>query len=110
VEGSYFTTHFAADSDSELAQKFVTRYKEAYGKTPIDAAAATYDAMGLLFKAITSQGKTDPEAIRQGIANLGQYQGVTGDIEYKGSGDPIKSAVILQIQDGEFRFYANASP
>jgi branched-chain amino acid transport system substrate-binding protein len=110
VEGGFFTTHFAPDVDTDVAQKFVTAYQAAYGKDPIDTAAATYDAMGLLFKAITSQGKADPESIRQGIANLGQYQGVTGNIEYKGSGDPVKSAVIMQVKDGVAKFYKFATP
>jgi len=110
VEGAYFTSHFAADSDSETAQQFVTAYEEAYGKIPVDAAAATYDAMGMLLTAISNQNSADPEVIRQGIANLGRYQGVTGDIEYQGSGDPVKSAVIMQIQDGSFKFYGYASP
>ena len=110
VEGAYFTSHFAADSDSEVAQEFVTAYEEVYGQTPVDAAAATYDAMGMIFRAISNQGKVDLESIRQGIANLGRYQGVTGDIEYQDNGDPVKSAVIMQVEDGAFKFYGYASP
>ena len=37
--------------------------------------------------------------------------GVTGKMQFKeGSGDPIKSAVILQIKDGKFVWFANANP
>lgn len=110
MEGGYFTTHFATDIEGEIAQKFVADYREAYGKDPTDMAASTYDAMGILFKAITSQGKTDPESIRQGIATIGRYQGVTGEIQYQDSGDPVKSAVILQIKDGVIKFYKFAGP
>jgi branched-chain amino acid transport system substrate-binding protein len=28
----------------------------------------------------------------------------------EGSGDPVKSAVILQIKDGAFHWFANANP
>jgi len=38
-------------------------------------------------------------------------RGVTGSMTFKeGSGDPIKSAVILQIKDGKFVWFANANP
>ena len=110
VEGSYFTSHFAADSDSEVSQKFVAAYEEEYGKTPVDAAAATYDAVGMILQAMSNQGKTDPASIREGIATMGGYPGVTGDIEYQGSGDPVKSAVIMKVEDGAFKFYGYAAP
>jgi len=73
-------------------------------------AALTYDAFGLLFEAIRNQGKTDSESIRNGLASISRYEGVTGTMEYKGTGDPVKSAVILQIQDGQFKFYRLAEP
>jgi hypothetical protein len=31
-------------------------------------------------------------------------------MEYKGTGDPVKSAVILQIRNGKFTFYKLANP
>ena len=73
-------------------------------------AALTYDAFGMLFQVIESQGKADPESIRNGLTIISQYEGVTGMMEYKGTGDPIKSAVILQIRNGKFTFYTLASP
>ena len=74
-------------------------------------AALTYDAFGLLFGAIKSAGKADREAVRDALATLPSYEGVTGDMKFQeGSGDPIKSAVILQIKDGKFIYFTNAKP
>jgi branched-chain amino acid transport system substrate-binding protein len=40
-----------------------------------------------------------------------QFEGVTGNMQFQeGSGDPIKSAVILQVKDGKFVWFANAEP
>jgi branched-chain amino acid transport system substrate-binding protein len=110
MEGLFFSTHYASDIASDVAQEFINKYKEAYGEIPDDVAALTYDAFGMLFQAIESQGEADPESIRNGLATMSQYEGVTGMMEYKGTGDPVKSAVILQIRNGKFTFYKLASP
>ncbi len=110
LDGSYFSTHYSTDIASENAQAFIEKYEEAYGELPDDVAALTYDAFGMVFAAINSQDDADPESIREGLSALGRYEGVTGEIEYKGSGDPVKSAVILQIVGDEFKFFKLANP
>ena len=107
----YFSTHYAADSASEATKKFIAAYKTKYGNTPDDVAALTYDSFGLLFQALKTTGKNDRQAVRDALARIPQYEGVTGNMQFKeGSGDPIKSAVILKIKDGKFTWFANAKP
>ena len=111
LEGYYFSTHYAADNAAPAAVKFITGYTKAYGTAPDDVAALTWDAFGLLFTAIGNAGKTDREAVRAALARLPGYAGVTGDMKFQdGSGDPIKSAVILQIKGGKFVYVTNAKP
>lgn len=111
VEGYYFSTHYAADSAAPAATKFIQAYKARYGSTPDDVAALTYDAFGLLFQALRSAGKVDRQAVRDALAKIPGYEGVTGTMQFReGSGDPIKSAVILRIKDGKFAWFANANP
>ena len=46
-----------------------------------------------------------------GIAAPVWYRGVTGDLQFRAdSRDPVKSAVILQIREGRFHYFTNASP
>jgi branched-chain amino acid transport system substrate-binding protein len=111
LEGYYFSTHYAADNASPAAVKFIGAYTKAYGAPPDDVAALTYDAFGLLFTALKNAGKTDREAVRNALARLPGYPGVTGDMKFQeGSGDPIKSAVILQVKGGKFVYVTNAQP
>jgi branched-chain amino acid transport system substrate-binding protein len=110
LEGSYFSTHYAADIAVEPARSFIDKYKKIYGSTPDDVEALTYDAFGLLFKAIQSQASAEPEAIRTGLAGIQSFTGVTGTMQYAGSGDPVKSAVILKVVNGKFVFYKLATP
>ncbi len=110
-EGYYFSTHYAADAATPVTIKFINSYKARYGATPDDVAALTYDSFGLLFQAIRSAGKMDRQAVRDALARIPKYEGVTGLMKFQeGSGDPIKSAVILKIKDGKFVWFANANP
>jgi len=110
-DGYYFSTHYAADAATETTKKFIAGYKAKYGTTPDDVAALTYDSFGLLWYALKTAGKKDRQAVRDALARIPQYEGVTGNMQFKeGSGDPIKSAVILKIKDGKFTWFANAKP
>ncbi len=109
-EGLFFTTHYASDIATPKAQAFIQAYEAAFGKTPDDVAALTYDSFGMLFQAIQAAGKIDRQAVRDAVASITLYEGVTGNMQFKGTGDPVKSAVILQIKDGKFTYFATANP
>jgi branched-chain amino acid transport system substrate-binding protein len=110
-DGYYFSTHFAADMATPVATKFITAFKAKYGHAPDDLAALTYDAFGLLWTALHTAGKVDRLAVRDALANIPRYDGVTGTMQFsEGSGDPIKSAVIVQIKGDKFVWFANANP
>ena len=110
-DGYYFSTHYAADAATPVATAFIQAYEAKYGNKPDDVAALTYDAFGLLWKALQDAGQVDREAVRNALAQIPSYDGVTGNLQFQeGSGDPIKSAVIIMIMDSAFHWYANAAP
>jgi branched-chain amino acid transport system substrate-binding protein len=110
-EGYYFSTHYAADAATPAATKFIEGFKAKYGSVPDDVAALTYDSFGLLFQALKTANKLDRNAIRDALARIPKYEGVTGNMQFKeGSGDPTKSAVIVKIKDGKFVYFATANP
>jgi branched-chain amino acid transport system substrate-binding protein len=110
-EGYYFSTHYAADAATPVAAKFIEGFKAKYGAMPDDVAALTYDSFGLLWQAIKSANKIDRQAIRDALAGISGYDGVTGNMQFReGSGDPIKSAVILRIKEGKFQYFVTAKP
>lgn len=111
MNGYFFSTHYSADNAAPAAKKFLQDYEATYGAKPDDVAALTYDAFGLLFGAIRTAGKADREAVRAALSTLAEYRGVTGDLQFRAdSRDPVKSAVILQIREGRFHYFTNASP
>lgn len=111
VDGSYFCNHYSSEIATPTAQKFMADYEARFGQKPDDVAALTYDTFGLLGKAIELAGTIDREAIRKALSGISEYEGVTGTLRFEpGSGDPVKSAVILQIRDGAFAWVTNAKP
>jgi branched-chain amino acid transport system substrate-binding protein len=110
LQGSYFSTHYAPDIATETAQKFIKEYELKYGKKPDDVAALTYDAGRLLCAAIAQAGSVDRTKVRDALAQIKEFDGVTGKMKFAGTGDPVKSAVILQIKDGKFKFYSTVQP
>ena len=66
VEGSYFSNHYAADSDSPEGPGVRRRYKEKYSETPDAMAALGYDAAGILADALTRAGDTEGAKLRDG--------------------------------------------
>jgi branched-chain amino acid transport system substrate-binding protein len=111
VEGDYFANHYASDIATPTAKKFIDAYAKQYGNIPDDVAALTYDSMGLLFEAIKKSPSLDRKVVRDSLATLANYPGVTGNIQFTaGSGDPFKSAVIMQIKGDKFVWVMNAEP
>ena len=110
-DGYYFSTHYAADAATPAATKFIQAFQAKYSALPDDVAALTYDAFQLLWQAIRAAGSTERQAVRDALSRVPKYDGVTGMMQFKeGSGDPVKGAVILQIREGKFAYFATANP
>ncbi len=109
--GLFFTTHFSPDAANEVGTKFIADYQALYdGRLPDDVAALTYDSFQLLFTAITNAQSLDRTDIRDALANIGVYEGVTGIMSFDEQGDPVKCITMIQIQDGKFTFYDSVCP
>ena len=110
LEGAFFSSHYAPDIATPKAQEFIKAFEARYGKKPDDVAALTYDSGRLLLAAITKAGSLDRQKVRDALANISEFEGVTGTMKFSGTGDPVKSAVIIQIKDGKFKYSTSVSP
>jgi branched-chain amino acid transport system substrate-binding protein len=112
AEGSFYSAHYQPDRRNEVTGAFVISYKKRFGDAvPDDIAALTYDAFGLLVEALGIAGKPDRTAIREGLAQIRTYEGVTGKLTFPvGSRDPIKNAVMYKIEGGKPSFVTNIEP
>ena len=110
MNGTYFSDHFFPASDQANTKAFIERYQKKFKVLPDAAAALTYDCANLVINAITKAGKADPQAIRDAVAATQGFNGVSGIITYNGSGDPVKGAVIVRIDNGKFVFDSAVNP
>ncbi len=115
--GLFFSTHYAAAGATGATKEFIERYEKKYGYTPDDVGALTWDALRLVQKAIEDTGKltgnlkNDRVAVKDALAKIKEFDGITGKMTFTPEGDPIKCAVVVRISEkGEFEFYKSACP
>jgi len=109
VEGYYFSTHYAADSDNPRVQAFVTEFRTKYGATPDAMAALGYDTALILADALGRAGSTEGSALRDAVAATRGFEGVTGKISMDEQRNARKDAVVLRIEGGKFRYHKTVS-
>jgi branched-chain amino acid transport system substrate-binding protein len=115
--GLFFSTHYAAAAATGATKVFIDRYTKKYGYVPDDVAALTWDTLRIVQEAIQSYGKItgnvkkDRKGVRDALARIKKFDGITGKMTFTEDGDPIKCAVIVRISDkGEFEFYKSVCP
>ena len=77
---------------------WVKKYQERFHQTPDALGSLAYDATNMLIDAIRKANSDDPGKIRDALASMKGFAGVTGTFTMDANGDPVKSAVILQIR------------
>jgi len=115
--GLFFSTHYAAAGAKGATKAFIDRYNKKYGYVPDDVGALTWDALRIVQAAIQSAGKItgniekDRKAVRDALAKIKEFDGITGKMTFTEDGDPIKCAVVVRISDkGEYEFYKSVCP
>jgi branched-chain amino acid transport system substrate-binding protein len=109
VEGGYHSNHYSPADPRPVVQDFLSRYEAAYGKQPDALAVLAYDATMVLLSAIQEAGTTDTAQVRDAMAGI-NFEGVAGEITFNEEGDPIKTAAIIQIRDGQSQFVKFVAP
>jgi len=84
---------------------------------PDDVGALTWDAIRLMVQAVQNAGaltgdmKKNRDAIKDQLAKIKDFDGITGKMTFNPEGDPSKCAVVVKISDsGEFEFYKSVCP
>jgi len=115
--GLFFSSHYAAAGAKGATKEFIDRYNKKYGYIPDDVAALTWDALGIVQKGIQDCGKLsgniekDRQCVRDAMAKIKEFDGITGKMTFTEEGDPKKCAVIVKISDkGEYEFFKSVCP
>lgn len=115
-DGYFFSTHYVASGATGATAEFIEAFEERHGETPSDVGALNWDSMLLVQQALANCGEitgdlvADRTCIRDGMAEIEDFEGITGNMSFDDQGDPIKCAVIVQIEGSEVSFFDEVCP
>lgn len=110
LEGCYISNHYSAEDASPAVRHFATAYKARYGESPDAMAALGYDSVKVLADAIRRAGTTEAVKLREAIATTKDLPCVTGAVTIDAERNATKSAVILRVESGAFKYHATVAP
>ena len=107
AEGLYITTNMDRDDPNESTQAYIENSRAEYAMEPDMVGASVYDAFEVLFAAMKEVG-TDSAAMQEYIANMKDFDTVTGTLMYYTSaGSAVKPVQIQQVgEDLQFHSYS----
>ncbi|MCL5010896.1 MAG: ABC transporter substrate-binding protein [Patescibacteria group bacterium] len=102
AEGTIYTNpDFITNSSEPRIVDFQKKFMAKYNKQPEVWAATWYDAIKILALAIKNNNN-NPEAIKNELLKIQNYQGVTGNTSFKQNGDVEKPVILKTVKDGQF--------
>jgi branched-chain amino acid transport system substrate-binding protein len=110
LEGTYYTTHFAAENPEAGSRGFVERFRTRHGTAPNGLSALSYDAVKLVADAVARAQSTEKGALRRALAATRDFPGVTGRTTLNAQRDADKDAAIISVKAGRLVFVETVRP
>jgi branched-chain amino acid transport system substrate-binding protein len=106
ANGVMLTLAFTPDSGDPKSVEFTQKYKKRWGKDPNSQSAMGYDAVYLMKWAYEKAGTRDKNKVRDALASVSGFVGVTGETKFNERGDDMRPFLIAVISDGKWIPYA----
>ncbi len=98
------TSPFFFDPDDAELTAWAEWFQSEAGFAPTIHPACAYDCVYLIAEAVkTIDGEVTRENLRDALANLPEYTGVTGAIKFEADGDIKRNYMICGIEGGEWK-------
>ncbi len=110
INGNYFSNHYTTESTDPKTVAFVKKFKERYKEDADVMAALAYDSVYVLAEAIKNTKEPTSLNIRDELAKIKDFAGVTGKMSMDENRDAVKSAVIVQVQGNDYKFITTVNP
>ena len=111
VEGAVVSTFFANDVPiNKTSEAFLKSFRDEYKKEPSAVAALGYDAYLVVLDAIKRANSTEPQKIRDALAQTKDFEGSAGGITINAERNADKAAVFKTVKDGKFVFLTTVKP
>lgn len=101
VNNFYYTAHYTTgEGATDKTTEFVEAFKAEYGSAPNMFDALGYDAAYLVADAAERAGEDDRQAITDALAETTDFEGVTGTFSFDENHNPVKTAYIIEMENG----------
>lgn len=96
----YYVSGYSTSGDmTAKAKKFLEAYKAKYNEEPSMFSALAYDSVYMVAEA--SKDAKNSVDIKENLAKLKDFEGVTGSITMDKNHNPVKSALMIGLKDGK---------
>jgi ABC-type branched-subunit amino acid transport system substrate-binding protein len=97
VQGALFPTGFYPESALPEVRQYVDAFQRIYGDTPGFIEAAAYDSTRILLELLAHPAVRSRSGLRDALAELSHYPGVTGLTSFGAAGEAQKTLFLMKI-------------
>lgn len=106
AEGFYIVTNFDRDDPRPVVQSFLAEFRNRHKFEPDMVGASAYDAFMIITDGMKTAGSTDGKKVRDAIAAVKDYNGLTGIIGgFDEIGEVVKPVQVQVVKEGLFRHF-----
>ncbi len=109
AEGLVAAATFDPTSNDPAWTGFAERYRARWGEAADAYAAHAYDGMNLLVAAVRAAG-LNRVAIRDALAEIERYHGVTGEIVFDNTFNDVGPVPLARVESGAYRYGPEPAP
>ncbi len=102
ANGAIMPTAFWEESRAPQVREFSSRFETLFGEKPDFIAAVSYDTANILFSIITDPNVHYRSTIRDRLATLSSFPGITGTTSFDKNGEVHKALSLLKIRGRRF--------
>ncbi len=110
LNGSYISNHYSVEDKDPRVQDFIKKYKAKFNEVPDGLAVMGYDAALVLADAIKRSKSLKGDDLKVAIAETKNFAAASGVISIDENRNAAKPAVVLKIEDGQYKFARRVDP
>jgi len=97
----YFTNHYSSLDKDPAVIKFIEDFKAKYNKEPDAFNALGYDLVKFVADAIGRAEKLNGESVKKALEETENFTGVTGTLSVDEYHNPVKSIIVIGLENGK---------
>jgi ABC-type branched-subunit amino acid transport system substrate-binding protein len=103
IQGAFLVDEFYRGSQAPLISDFVARFRRVFDDDPTIFAAQAYDVAAMIVALLEDHPVLSREAMREELANLEGFAGVSGFYGFDPTGNARKTPLVLTVEGNRFR-------